>query len=119
MELGRAIMKVAHNSTKIYLIERESTHGTSPGVDVGINNHGKGVKMELKKRKNFQLETQIICGNRIKFFLRDESFPLNSFLLKLESKRKEKKRKWEKGKGKGKERERGRDTGRGRRSPTR
>ena len=62
------------------------------GVDVAMNTHLKAVKMTVKNRDPVQLETLIIRGNNIRYYILPDSLPLETLLLDDSPKAKAKKK---------------------------
>ncbi|XP_071959321.1 small nuclear ribonucleoprotein Sm D1-like isoform X1 [Antedon mediterranea] len=112
MKLVRFLMKLSHETVTVELKNGTQVHGTITGVDVAMNTHLKSVKMTVKGREPVQLDTLVVRGNNIRYFILPDSLPLDTLLVDDTPKARAKKKEAAVGRGRGRG-SRGRGGGRG------
>lgn len=65
MKLTQVLMKLHHETVVVELKDGSQVSGTIHGADISMNLHLRNVKMTMKGRSQFQLDTLSIRG---KFF---------------------------------------------------
>ena len=80
MKLVKFLMKLAGETVTIELKNGSVVVGTITGVDMSMNTHLKGVKLQQKGKESQQFDHLTIRGANIRYFLLPESLPLEAHL---------------------------------------
>lgn len=76
MKLVRFLMKLSHETVTVELKNGAQVHGTVAGVDVAMNTHLKGVRLQHPRREPVHLESLSVRGNNIRYFILPDSLLL-------------------------------------------
>ena len=91
MKLVKFLMKLTGETVTIELKNGSVVTGTITSVDMSMNTHLKGVKLQQKGKETQNLDHLTIRGSNIRYYLLPESLPLESHLVDDRNKQKNKK----------------------------
>lgn len=81
MKLVRFLMKLTNEQVTIELKNGTVVVGTITGVDISMNTHLKSVKMTVKGSDPVTFDHLTIRGNNIRYFIMNESVPIDTLLV--------------------------------------